>query len=178
MTDDSVDFGPNNSYTICRDGSLYSNIQNRFLQTPNPYSRKYVGNHLITGSCDRHRLVALNFVLNPRPDYLIHVDHADRNRFNNHYSNIRWVTDELNKLNVRSRGLSKIPGRRKPYKAVIQFRKRKNFLRYCKTEDEAMGLQDTVREDLFNKLMHYEWYPTTWGDPGSWYINQHGVCTN
>ena len=171
-----VDFGPAASYTLCRDGSLYSNIQRRFLL--NPHSRKYVGNNLIIGSCDRHRLIAHNFVLNPRPDYLIHVDHADKNRYNNHFSNLRWVTDELNKLNRSSVGLSPISGRRKPYKAVLQFKKKKHFLRYCETEDEAVGLQDSLRSELFNKLYRYETQPTTYAPPVDWVITPGGVVTN
>ena len=178
MEDTFIDFGPNNAYTICRDGSLYSNLRHRFLRTPAPTTMKYVGNQLVVGSRDRHRLVAQHFVLNPRPDYLIFVDHKDRNRFNSQSSNLRWVTDELNKLNCRSRGLSPIQGRTKPYKAVVQFRMHKNFLRYCETEDEAMGLQDTVRAELFNKLYHYERHPTTWSPPDTWDISQHGVYTN
>jgi hypothetical protein len=173
----SVDFGPNDSYTICRDGSLYSNIQHRFLSNPDPSTRMYVGNRLIMGPFDRHRLVAMHFVFNPRPDYLVFVDHIDRNRFNCQSSNLRWVTDAMNKLNTRSRGLSPYPGRRKPYKAVVQFQLVKHFLRYCETEDEAMGLQDRIREGLLTKLIHYERYPTTWGPPGTWRVTEAGVYT-
>ena len=43
-----------------------------------------------------HRLVAELFVKNPRPDIFDKVDHIDGNRSNNHYTNLRWVDNQLN----------------------------------------------------------------------------------
>jgi hypothetical protein len=44
-----------------------------------------------------HRLVALTFIPNPENKPL--VDHIDRNRQNNHLSNLRWVTHIENAQN-------------------------------------------------------------------------------
>lgn len=45
-----------------------------------------------------HRLVALHFIENP--DNKPMVDHIDRNRANNHVSNLRWATQSENMQNV------------------------------------------------------------------------------
>lgn len=44
-----------------------------------------------------HRLVALQFI--PNPENKPEVDHIDRNRQNNHVSNLRWVTHQENQNN-------------------------------------------------------------------------------
>ena len=50
-----------------------------------------------------HRLVALAFVDNPRPDIFATVDHKDHNTLNNAPENLRWVNPQLNRLNQRFR---------------------------------------------------------------------------
>ena len=47
-----------------------------------------------------HRLVALCYVPNENPDTLIKVDHRDNNPANNHYTNLRWVTNRQNCQNL------------------------------------------------------------------------------
>jgi hypothetical protein len=49
-----------------------------------------------------HRLVALYFVPNPRqydPNVKV-VDHIDRDRHNNHHTNLRWLTQAENSRNI------------------------------------------------------------------------------
>lgn len=41
-----------------------------------------------------HRLVAMSFL--PNPDRLPEVDHLDDNSFNNHYTNLEWVSQSEN----------------------------------------------------------------------------------
>ena len=45
-----------------------------------------------------HRLVANAFI--PNPDNKPQIDHIDRNRTNNHISNLRWVTQSENQQNT------------------------------------------------------------------------------
>ena len=47
-----------------------------------------------------HRLVAFAHVPNPCPGVFTVVDHIDRYHFNNHASNLRWLTHQLNCMNT------------------------------------------------------------------------------
>ena len=54
-----------------------------------------------------HRLVAMTFI--PNPNNLPQVDHIDGNRYNNHVSNLRWVTameNSHNPITVESKKLA------------------------------------------------------------------------
>lgn len=46
-----------------------------------------------------HRLVAKAFAPNPDPENCCIVDHKDRDRENNYYKNLRWVTPQENRDN-------------------------------------------------------------------------------
>lgn len=47
-----------------------------------------------------HRLVALYFLETPLNEEQFQVDHIDRNKQNNHYTNLRWVSNRENMLNT------------------------------------------------------------------------------
>jgi hypothetical protein len=59
-----------------------------------PQTQKYVGGQMIVSI---HRAVAMAFVHNPRPDIFTCVDHINHDRKNNHYTNLRWISANLNR---------------------------------------------------------------------------------
>jgi len=52
-----------------------------------------------------HRLVALAWLDNDAPDTKVHVNHKDGNKFNNHVSNLEWVTPAQNQQHAVNTGL-------------------------------------------------------------------------
>jgi hypothetical protein len=108
-----------------------------------------------------HRLVAEGFV--PNPDNKPEVDHIDRNKLNNHMSNLRWVTRSENNINTAGRsntGFKHICRKRnsgKPvfYVAIERGGKvvvSKRF--YIKDRDEAEVLAeaDAYRREKYSEL--------------------------
>lgn len=76
-------------------------IQTRILRQ---YKNKFeywnvdLKNDKIINKCRIHRLVAKTFI--PNPLNLQFVDHIDRNKHNNHISNLRWCSKSQNQQNV------------------------------------------------------------------------------
>ena len=95
-----------------------------------------------------HRLVALAFVPNPRPDIFTHVDHIDGNQFNNHYTNLRWLTHQLNLLNRPSAVGVKFDKRNKRWSASLQGK----YLGCFKTYQPARKVYVAARDVEFNRL--------------------------
>lgn len=89
-------------YLFFEDGSVWSHILNRFLIQDKLSDTGYyrvgvynaLGEHKIAYT---HCLLALAF-LGPRPNGLV-VDHKDRDKTNNHISNLRYVTFSQNRRN-------------------------------------------------------------------------------
>lgn len=52
-----------------------------------------------------HRLVALIYVHNPKPDEYNFVNHKDGNPGNNHYTNLEWCTQSMNVKHAHDTGL-------------------------------------------------------------------------
>lgn len=174
---DYASFGPNERYSIHRDGCLTKNgkrmsdilddggyIQNTALLRYNLDSR-------------RHRMIGHYFVHNPRPDYFLICDHINGIRTDNRPENIRWLTHQLNNLNTKSTKISPRPNRTKPYHAQISFMSNSRHLGWYRTEQEALGIQDRIRQELFDKLYWYETTPRTFVPPPvEWIVNALGVC--
>lgn len=114
-----------------------------------PSGGDYLSIVLCTNGKTKHyqvaRLVAIAFVSNPH-DYKF-VDHIDRNRRNNHYSNLRWIYKSQNNQNAgkikrvkrpctsRYKGVSKQKNR---WRARIAPKDRKEvLLGYFDSEEEA-----------------------------------------
>jgi len=85
-----------------------------------------------------HRLVADAFVTG-KSDEKTMVDHMDRNKLNNHYKNLRWVSRGENSRNISKKGCKQyITGskRKKPWLFSICLISSKKISKYFATEAE------------------------------------------
>jgi len=85
------------NYLIYEDGRVYSKKTNKFLKTPvdsNGYKHFNLCENGSQDSANIHRLIAVHYI--PNPHNYPCVDHIDRDRQNNHISNLRWVTQQMN----------------------------------------------------------------------------------
>ena len=88
------------NYLIYDDGRVYNKKFNKFMSIRTPNSGYKYLNLWENGkrkTLKIHRLVALQYI--PNPENKPQVDHFDRDRSNNHVSNLRWVTSLENHQN-------------------------------------------------------------------------------
>lgn len=124
--------GYEGSYSVTQDGEVFSHITNRYL------SHVYVGKNYHAVSLSKngkvktftiHRLVAEAFV--PNPENYETVNHKDRNKDNNHYSNLEWCTNAFNKEHGSAKTVELIS----PSKEVVKVF---NISKFCRDN----GLSD------------------------------------
>ena len=88
----------NENYEVSVEGQVRNKKFNRLLK---PYlCGDYLGLRMGNSKSKKfyiHRLVAEAFLPSPTDDCV--VDHIDRNRMNNHASNLRWVSRSVNGIN-------------------------------------------------------------------------------
>ena len=104
-----------------------------------------------------HRLVAQAFLENP--DNKRCVDHIDRNKLNNHISNLRYATDSENGMNktIQSNNTSGIVGvyfckDRNKWRAVIKKDRNPIHLGYFETKEEAIEARSKAEETYFKEF--------------------------
>ncbi|KAK8842506.1 hypothetical protein M9Y10_001799 [Tritrichomonas musculus] len=62
----------------------------------------YITVKLNDGLHDKHKLIALQFIENDDPNHKTQVDHLNKDRIDNHLTNLRWVTPSKNLENRSS----------------------------------------------------------------------------
>lgn len=99
-----------------------------------------------------HKLVALGFLEQPANISGLQIDHIDRNKLNNHFTNLRWVTCQQNcdnrketawKTNTTTRELHITM-----YKNGYMLRINKHDIKHCswhKTLESAIILRDSLK---------------------------------
>ena len=91
-------------YEVSADGRHVRNIKSkRELQQLKRGNNQYYGVHISGGAKHSDRWVYVHLLvaecwLGPKPQGF-EVDHIDRNKYNNHHSNLRYVTHSVNTLN-------------------------------------------------------------------------------
>jgi hypothetical protein len=164
---------------VTKDGKLFGIQGEKNLQcsdrSKSGYKYHYVKNGIASVTRERHTLIANCFCVNPRPGYFTCVDHKDGNHLNNHVDNLRYVTNQLNQLNRKSkRCKASTRSSTNPYRATIRFYK--NIHLGChKTAKEAFDIMDKIRQELFDKLYDFETRPMCYMPPEYWKISKYGV---
>jgi len=137
------------NYLIYDDGRVYSKYRNRFI---NPRMEK--NGYLKIDLCQNkkhktfriHRLVALHYI--PLVEDKDIVDHIDRNRTNNHFSNLRWCNSSENAINTgvhkdNKLGIKNISFDKHKNNYVFDImRKGKRHRKTFKTLDECIEYKD------------------------------------
>lgn len=93
--------GYEGKYAITDDGQVYSFLSSKFLK-PRQDNKGYLKVDLYNNGEQKtykiHQLVALAYNL-PNPENKTSIDHKDRNKLNNHISNLRWATQSEQNYN-------------------------------------------------------------------------------
>jgi hypothetical protein len=96
-----------------------------------------------------HRLVAAAFVQNPRPDIFNVVDHINGDTHNNHYSNLRWLNDQLNGWNRHADCVTHQPLSKKTRWGIKVGGK---YYGGCPARAEALAKAKQIRDQVFDRL--------------------------
>ena len=118
---------------------MWSYRLNRFLKVhlsnKGKYERIGLGKYGQQKKHFVHRLVAETFI--PNPECKEQVDHIDSDTFNNHMSNLRWVTANENMHNLKSANGYCWDKHAQKWKAYIRLNNKLIHLGVYNTEEEA-----------------------------------------
>ena len=93
--------GYENLYIIYQDGRIYRKYKKEPLKyciNKNGYYQLCLYRNSKCQSFRLHRLIAIHYI--PNPNNYPCIDHIDRDKLNNHISNLRWVTHLMNTQNT------------------------------------------------------------------------------
>jgi len=136
------------NYLIYNDGRVYSKTKNKFMKSTLDKKKGYYIVSLYKNkkykSFRIHRLVALHYL--ERVEGKDEVDHIDRDKTNNHVSNLRWCNHSENNINKgvhhnNKLGIKHIIKIGNIYKLQIN-RNGNRHVKYLKTLEEAIEYRD------------------------------------
>ena len=140
------------NYQIYNDGRIYSKNINKFMKYRLDPTTGY---YIITlynkdthnkKTCKIHRLVAKYFCQNPLNKK--QVDHIDRNKLNNHYTNLRYVSNQENQYNISYKKNNKLKQknicpRGRGYEVSMK-RNNQRYMKIVYSLEEAIELRDKM----------------------------------
>jgi hypothetical protein len=115
------------------------------------YVRINLYNDGVSKTCFIHRLVAIAFIENPMNQQI--VDHIDRNKINNHTSNLRWCNISQNTINSKlyntntslHKGVSYCTSREK-YQVHMSINNKTTFCGYFDNLEDAVKHRKNLEE--------------------------------
>ena len=142
-------------YRISSFGNAFSIISNKILKLV--INRD--GYHAISlrkKTSTIHIILAKHFI--PNPENKKQVDHIDRNKLNNHISNLRWATQSENQAN-RPNVTGNYKGvyfcnkaKRKKWKVQIKLNRKAYYLGGFKSEIEAALVYNKKAKEFFGEF--------------------------
>lgn len=145
-----------NDYDIDEWGNVYSYISNKYLK---PYLDKdgYLCITIHSKHYKIHRLVGENYLNNPYDKPCI--DHIDRNKLNNHYSNLRYVTPKENSNNINTINHLRNIGKRykTEYGKPIVDKNGKIFPRIIEASKQSKVSRSVIQYHLKNKTGEWKY---------------------
>jgi hypothetical protein len=92
------------TYSVSNLGMVKNNKTGRLLK-PTITNKGYYRVNLAGKDIKLHRLVALHFVENPKPNEYDQVNHKDGDKGNNVYKNLEWANNSKNQKHAHDTGL-------------------------------------------------------------------------
>jgi hypothetical protein len=91
------------NYLVYEDGKVYNQKYKNYLKhIINKQGYSTISLYVSKGKkkvLKIHRLVATYYCINEKPEEYNQVDHIDRDKLNNHKSNLRWCNSSINNSN-------------------------------------------------------------------------------
>ncbi len=112
-----------------------------------------------------HRLVAINWIdlFDEYEKQNLLVDHKDGNPYNNHYTNLRWATNQQNLMNQKKHKNNKsgfkgvyYDKKAQCYRTQITFNNKRIHLGYFKTKEEAHEAYKKKAIELFGEFARFK----------------------